>query len=74
MPRVLNAMAALEDHLDRDRLGPPLLAEAPDDRNVHEPGHPEDAPDEAQLVAAADKALYAAKQRGRDRAVAFSEL
>jgi len=36
--------------------------------------YPEDASDEAQLVAAADKALYAAKQRGRNRAMAFSEL
>ena len=57
--------------------GTPIMAEGRELRVTVSAGVaalPDDGRTESALVAAADKALYAAKQRGRNRALAFSEV
>jgi hypothetical protein len=74
LPRVLTAFAALEEHTQRDRLGPPLLAELPTNRNSHEPGHPEDAPDEPDDPPTQGNELLGELGSGLDRMVRLDEV
>lgn len=75
VPRVLTALTTLEEHLERDRLGPPLLVAEPSaDRNVHEPGHPEDAPDTADDPPSEGSDLLGELGSGLDRMVRLDEV
>ena len=74
LPRVLAALSALTEHVERDRLGPPLFAEAPADRNTHEPGHPEDAPDTAEDSPSEGGELLGELGSGLDRMVRLDEV
>lgn len=74
LPRVLMALSTLEEYVERDRLGPPLLAETPADRNSHEPGHPEDAPDAPDDPPSAGGELLGELGSGLDKMVRLDEV